>query len=230
MTVKTIYAQTRREGMSRETFVHRWRRHAALAMTQPGFWDPVVRYIQSDRLSDSSGFPVTGNAYVGVGEIHYSDIAERTRSKRSVELETILHPDASEFFRRQDQIHIGVEDIYLLRGRYAPVKIYGFVSRTPESQKETFFTEWMELQSRIMAEARSSHLLRRLVCGRGLEGGAGADGTVELSFDSVNDAATFYNEWASRVAATVFNTVRPDSIVVVPAFVSLFYDRRYYEG
>lgn len=230
MTVKTIYAQTRRDGISRQMFVHRWRRHAALAMTQPGFWDPVMRYIQSDRLSDASDFPSIDNAYVGVGEIHYRDVTARTKSKRSIELETILHPDASEFFRRQDQIHIGVEDIFLFRGRHAPIKIYVFVSRTSESQKETFFAEWMELQAKIMAQARSSHLLRRLVCGCGLEGGTGADGTVELSFDSVNDATTFYDEWKGRVATTVLDTIRRESIIVVPTFVSLFYDRRYYEG
>jgi hypothetical protein len=230
VTVRTIYAQACREGVSREAFVHRWRRHGALAMSQPSFWDPVVRYLQSDRLHALSGFPSANPAYVGIGEIHYRDIAGRTQSKQSPELATVLHPDASEFFRRQVQIHAGVEDVHLFQGRYAPVKIYIFVSRAPSSPKPDFFAEWEGLQARILAGVLSAHLLRRLVCGRALDGSVGMDATAELSFDSVDDATTYYSEWLGRVESAALSAVRRDSMVIVPAFVSLFYDRRFYQG
>jgi hypothetical protein len=230
VTVRTIYAQARREGVSRETFVHRWRRHGALAMSLPSFWDPVARYMQSDLLQNLSGFPHASPAYVAVGEIHYRDIGARTQSKQSPELATVLHPDASEFFRREVQIHAGVEDVHLFHGRYAPVKIYVFVSQAPGGSKPSFFAEWEGLQARVLAESPSGHLLRRLVCGRALEGSVGMDGTAELSFDSVNDAATFYREWLARMEAATLSAVRRDSMVIVPAFVSLFYDRKFYEG
>jgi hypothetical protein len=228
--IKTIYAQTRLDGLSREEFVHRWRRHGALAMSLPGFWDPVVRYIQSDRLADVSAFPSASSTYVGIGEIHYRDVAGRRASKQSPELETTLFPDASQLFRRQDSINIGVEEVFLFRGRYAPIKIYAFVARAPATSQRSFFADWEGLQERILAESSSGHLVRRLVIGRGLEDDADRDGTVEISFDTIAEAQEFYGNWSERVGVEATGLIRRERLVIVPAFVSLFYDRRFYEG
>jgi hypothetical protein len=228
MTIKSIYTPPRQEGISREEFVQRWRRHGALAMAQPDFWDPVVRYMQSDRLQDLSAFPGASEAFEGVGEIYYSDVDGRTRSKQSTALREIIHPDATEFFRRQDLVSIGVEEVFVLRGRYAPVKLFGFVSRPPETPRSIFLGEWERIHTRVLAESRSAHLVRRLVRGRALEGSEGVDATVECSFDSVDDAAAFYSDWSTCIRTDAQERGYYDRLVIFPAFVSLFYDRRYY--
>lgn len=228
--IKTIYAQTRREGLSREDFVHRWRRHGALAMTLPGFWDTVVRYIQSDRLGDVSGFASASADYVGVGELHYADVAGRLASKASSELTSVLHPDAAQIFDRAHSINIGVEEVFLFRGRYAPLKLYAFVRRNPALAQRDFFTRWDELQGGILRDAASGHLVRRVVSGHSLDDGADADATLEFSFDTVADAQAFHAEWLRRIATEGGGLIERDRLVVVPAFVSLFYDRRFYAG
>ena len=225
--IKTIYAQPRKEGLSREEFVHMWRGHGALAMTLPGFWDPVVRYMQSDRLHDISAFPSASEAYVGVGEIYYEDIAGRRASKQSTELQAVLHPDASRMFDRQGSINLGVQEFLLFRGRYAPFKIYAFISRVKSSSRADFLSEWEELQAKTLREAEWAYLARRAVSGRSLEEDSQVDGTLEFSFDSIAEAVTFYAGWMGRVKAEPVGS-RLDRLIVVPAFVSLFYDRRYY--
>ena len=226
--IKTIYAQPKKEKISREEFVHVWRAHGALAMSLPGFWDPVVRYIQSDRLHDISEFPSASETFVGVGEIHYANVAGRRTSKQSTELETVLVPDASRIFDRRGSINIGVEESFLFRGRYAPFKVYAFISRSKSRPRNEFLSVWQEQQVEILHDATSAHLVRRVVSGQSLDESSEVDGTLEFSFDSTVDAATFYTEWLTRIRGEAGRTVGLDRLIVVPAFVSLFYDRRYY--
>ena len=228
--IKTIYAQTRHEGLSREDFVHLWRGHGALAMTLPGFWDPVVRYIQSDRLCDVSGFASARLDYVGVGELHYADVEGRRISKASDDLKSALLPDASRIFDRAHSINVGVEEIFLFRGRYAPVKIYAFVRRDASLSQRSFLARWEELQTGILRDAKSAHLVRRAVSGRALDEGADADCTLEFSFDTIADAQSFHLEWLSQIEAQASGIIERDRLVIIPAFVSLFYDRRLYAG
>lgn len=228
--IKTIYAQTRHEGLSREDFVHLWRGHGALAMTLPGFWNKVVRYVQSDRLGDVSGFTAASANYVGVGELYYADVASRLASRSSDDLRAVLHPDADEIFDRAHSINVGIDEIFLFRGRYAPVKLYAFVRRIATLARPDFLTAWEDLQAGILREARSAHLVRRAVSGRPLDEDADADSTLEFSFDTVADAQTFHIEWLRHIEERADGMIRRDRLVIVPAFVSLFYDRRFYAG
>ncbi len=157
------YIVRRKPGWSRERFASRWRAHYDVAISIPGFMDPVPRYIQSDVRDDGEpGVEGLALGFDGVGESIYSDrgacfahMAERHArgdADRAV-------ADSSEFltwepFRATfggDYVHLGGVD----RARY---KLFRFLSRPGG-------VEYAEFEKRISGAARPFGLGAALTLG-----------------------------------------------------------------
>lgn len=224
--IKSIYAQPRKPGLTRDQFVRLWRAHGALAMSQPGFWDPVQQYIQADPLPDASEFPGASTFFDGVGEIHFANAEARAASRASRERSEVVVPDGNRMLGHNGAINLAVAPTPILSGRSAQIKTYIFVKSNDPENRAPFLKAWDDSQHEFLK--KNSHLAKavtELVSWHSIDESSAYDGVLEISTDTVEDAATVYQEWRMHLDAAV--SPSPE-LVVIPTKALLLYDRSYF--
>jgi hypothetical protein len=126
------YLQRRKRDLSREEFVHGWRRHYGVAAACVEYWEPVRGYVQNDVLADAledvQGFD---RSFDAVGEFFYD--ARAARAAVSHAPRDAIDADADELFEIRPTTHFFGGDVTHLAGRgKAPVKVFLLLARRPD--------------------------------------------------------------------------------------------------
>lgn len=194
---KIIYAEQRRPELSFTRFVRRWRRHAALAMEDGPFWDPMALYIQNDALRDIAG---TDQRYDGVGELFYPDMADVAASLASPGLVPIV-ADGDEFFSRVDQIHLVVDQRHIRVGHPGAFKLFVF-ARAPHGTARTDFVDrWTDrVETLLDGNGAFARLAQEVTIGSATADHDPCDLVADASFDCLADARLACADWLTAMA------------------------------
>ena len=192
MSVKSMYFAHRNPAL-RERFRPRWRRHAALAMSMPALWDLIERYAQCDPVDDPPAALGVTARYDAIGISWFRSFeafmalqdGDTLRRMRRDELEIFGRPTREIGFRCAETV---LKD----EGR-GLFKVFSFLGRGEAASEEGFGERLSHgLAADLLGAAAIGGRLRRLAVCLPLAGpGSGRrnDGLLELSFDSLEDAA-----------------------------------------
>lgn len=220
---KIIYAEKRRSELSFTQFVRRWRLHAGRAMQDGPFWDPMALYLQNDALRGIAG---TDQAYDCVGELHYPTLAAVEASLASPGLGPII-ADGDEFFSRQDQLHLVVDQHPLHVGPLGGIKLFVF-ARAPQGEpRAAFVARWTEqLETALDGHSAFARLASTVTIGAATADHDPCDLVADATFDSVADARLGCAAW---LAAMEPDHLIADSVVIAARSFTL-YETPYDKG
>ena len=220
---KIVYAEKRRPELSFTQFVRRWRLHAARAMEDNPFWDPMAVYLQNDALRGIAG---TDQAYDCVGELVYLGMADVEASLASPGLGPII-ADGDQFFSRRDQLHLVVKQEQLRVGPPGIIKIFVF-ARAPQGElRANFAGRWTErLEEVLDGGCAFTRLARTVTIGSATADHDPCDLVADASFDSVADAWLGCAAWLAAMAPDGLIT---DSVVIATRSFTL-YETPYDKG
>lgn len=235
--IKIIYAEKAKEGISREQFVRRWRKHGAYAMGYDDFWSPVSRYLHNNAVVDTSGFPYSQPDYDGVGELVFANGEDCSRSLSAPSLRDIAL-DADQFFSRKDLISLVCETHQLYCQRFAEIKVFSFLHRAPGVDPDGFFLQWESMLAELSPQFCAQNGVRQLASSRPLKptptrpvmAGSDFDVVVDLSFDTLEEARRGYDQWLTVIASGGKNNPPIDmaGTVTIVTHSSLQYDASHF--
>ena len=220
--ITTVYTATRHPGRSPEAFTERWRAHAGLAMSQPGFWGGIQRYAQGDAVIDPLRFPGIDETVDGVGQIWWPDMSAHSASMRSQALREVIVPDGSDTFVRESMRSVTIDESVLRPARLPmPIRIYLFTG-PPDDPSGTAAASWHEWLRDTLPAATFPYL----AAGRARDPTAPFGSVTELGFLGLEQAAAGYAAWQSMSdgAGGRDRAARRDHCVVITR-QRLLYDR-----
>ncbi|MGD9660636.1 MAG: EthD domain-containing protein [Porticoccaceae bacterium] len=235
--IKIIYAEKAKEGISRERFVRRWRKHGAFAMEHDDFWNPVNRYLHNNAVVNMPAFHPSQADYDGVGELVFANLEDCSRCLSAPSLRDIAL-DADEFFSRRDLISLVCESHQLYRERFAEIKVFSFIHCAHSVGEEQFFAQWNRQLERFLEVSGKSAGIRELTSSRPLKPtatrpvmpGSDFDAVVEISFDTPAAALEGYRQWLAVITDSADSClIDPASMVTVVTHSSLQYDASHFD-
>lgn len=137
MTAKLIYRAERFPGLDRLGFRERWRRHAALGMSQPR-WANIRRYAHCDPIHDSAPCD-------GVALLWYRSEEARLRHIAEPSARAIMRADEAETFARPVREFSAIfEETPTSVNRNGAFKLFVFVWRPPAMTRAAFAESWRD--------------------------------------------------------------------------------------
>jgi EthD domain len=214
--IKMMYAESRLPGVSRLGFLRRWRQHGAFAMTQPGFWSTVVRYVHHDPLLDVTAFPGVRADYDALGEIGYASLADLHESMASDDLKVHVRGDGAHTFARSRTLRAVVEERVLREGGCGRFNVASFVSAADGASVGDVYAQVTDAQLALLAGSDEfSRCTRRIAVSPVVERTFSGDVAVfiELDYDTIEDAAAGYAIWRPACERSFDRRIRVDTIV-----------------
>ena len=194
MNTKSMYFAHRNPALG-ERFRPRWRRHAALAMSMPPLWDLIDRYAQYDPVDDPPPALGVTARYDAIGMSWFGDF-EAFVALQDTDTMRRMRQDELEIFGRlvREVGFRGSETVLKDEGR-GLFKIFSIIDRGEAVSQDGFPDRLNGLAADLLAAPGLGERLTRLaVCLPigGSTSGRRNDGLLELSFDSLEDAAAFF--------------------------------------
>lgn len=145
MTAKLIYRAERHPALDRHGFRDRWRRHAALGMSQPR-WTNIRRYAHCDPIDDRAPWD-------GVALLWYRDEAARLRHIADPAAGAIMRADEAEAFARPVRAFSTlVTEAPPVSARPVSHKLFVFIRRDGGLSRDGFVQGWMRDHARRRRE------------------------------------------------------------------------------
>jgi hypothetical protein len=198
--IKVMYFGPKPADRSHEAFRARWRQHGALAMGLP-MWDHHIHYEQFDVLTageegllpEQAAMAAT-ETYGGVGMIWMRDADAMAAVLVDPDV-SVMQTDEVETFGAElgESLVPTIEHVIYERGP-GRITLIGRIVRQPDITRQQFSEQWAAMGPQVAA---TSELTRHCVSYRqnhALPDAAGADGFVQMGFDSAQDLAAFMAE------------------------------------
>lgn len=136
MSAKLIYRAERHPALDRNAFRARWRRHAALGMSQPR-WTNILRYAHCDPVDERAPWD-------GVALLWYRDEAARLRHVADPVAREIMRADEAATFARPVRAFATlVTETTCVWPHAAGFKLFVFVWRGTASNRDDFVARCM---------------------------------------------------------------------------------------
>ena len=220
---KIIYAEARLPALSFVGFVRRWRLHAARAMEDSVFWDPMAVYLQNDAVLGIDG---TDPYYDCVGELIYPTLAAVEASLATPGLDEIL-ADGDGCFARTGQIHMVVEEHAVRTGNPGAFKVFVFAAAPSGTSRAAFVASWTDRVGTLLGGTGDFARLAQTVT-------IGSATALDTRYDLVADATFATMVDARQGCADWFGAMRADPLIVdhvaIAARSYLMYDAQYTRG
>lgn len=210
-----MYAESRLPGVSREAFLRRWRQHGAFAMTQPGFWSRVVRYVHRDPILDVAAFPGARADYDALGEIAYASLDDLRASLDSEDLRIRVRGDGTLTFARTRTLRAVVKEQVPRDDGPGRFDVAAFVA-APGEAAEAVHARVVGLHQSLLASSPVfSACTRRIVASPVVEAGRSDEviSFVELAYDTIDDAAAGYGPWRAALEQESAGRWRVDALI-----------------
>jgi len=190
MAMKSVYFAQANPALG-ERFRPRWRRHAALAMSMPRLWNLLARYCQYDPVANPPAAIGATARYDGIGMSWYADAQARSAMDDSEELIRMRADEMEVFGRFVREVAMPCEETVHSDSGHGGFKVFCILDRCPDATAEQFRAAMEHnLAITLLNDPGLDGLITRLAtCVATGRAGRKNDGLLELSFDSLDDAA-----------------------------------------
>ena len=222
--VKVMYFGPLPGGRSHTAFRSRWRQHGRLAMGLP-MWRHMARYEQHDVLTAGeeqlSAAQLEGSrtdAYGGVGMIWFRD-ADALASASADPDVAVMCTDEIATFGRELGVSLVPTTEHVVYDRGAgSITLIAVIWRQPSVTREEFSEQWLAMGELFAAAPELAGHVCRYVQNHALVGADGADGFVELGFQSAEELAAFMAEprlttWLTPIESEFVDYARIEIVV-----------------
>lgn len=206
MSTKSMYFAHRNPALA-ERFRPRWRRHAALAMSMPELWGLIERYAQCDPVDDPPPALGVTSRYDAIGVSWFRNYEAFLALQDSDAIRRMRQDELEIFGRFTRDIGFRCSETVLKDEGRGLFKVFSFLGRGEGASTDGFADRLTQGLAADLLDAPGlgDRLARLAVC---LPlGGSGSgrrnDALLELSFDSLEDAAAFFasDGYAAAAAA-----------------------------